>query len=76
MTIATNAYHFCKLSLVKRPGSCSTQVDRPEDHDGDERESTDADDSEEKVQGYLSQQSRTDEGLLRLVVCISSCTLQ
>ncbi|XP_062022479.1 protein DECREASED SIZE EXCLUSION LIMIT 1-like isoform X2 [Rosa rugosa] len=64
--IATNAYHFCKLSLVKRPHSCSTQVDGPKHHDGGERETstTDADtldDSEEKVQGYLSELSRTDE---------------
>ncbi|XP_062022482.1 protein DECREASED SIZE EXCLUSION LIMIT 1-like isoform X5 [Rosa rugosa] len=33
--IATNAYHFCKLSLVKRPHSCSTQVDGPKHHDGE-----------------------------------------
>ncbi|XP_050363879.1 protein DECREASED SIZE EXCLUSION LIMIT 1 isoform X2 [Argentina anserina] len=64
VTIATNAYHFCKLSLVKRPHSCSKEVDGANCHEGDERESTDAgslDDSEEKVQGYLSQQCRAEE---------------
>ncbi|KAM5565049.1 hypothetical protein ABKV19_019200 [Rosa sericea] len=64
LPIATNAYHFCKLSLVKRPHSCSTQVDGPKHHDGGERETTGADtldDNEEKVQGYLSEQSRTNE---------------
>ncbi|XP_040364557.1 LOW QUALITY PROTEIN: protein DECREASED SIZE EXCLUSION LIMIT 1 [Rosa chinensis] len=72
VTIPTNAYHFCKLSLVKRPHYCSTKVDGPKHHDGGERETTGADtldDNEENVQGYLSEQSRTNEGLLRLVVC-------
>ncbi|KAM5562035.1 protein DECREASED SIZE EXCLUSION LIMIT 1-like [Rosa sericea] len=36
--IATNAYHFCKLSLVKRPHSCSTQVDGPKHHDEENTE--------------------------------------
>ncbi|KAL6207488.1 hypothetical protein ACLB2K_018446 [Fragaria x ananassa] len=64
VTIKTNAYHFCKLSLVKKPHCSSTQVDGRKLYDGDERESTGGetlDDSEEKVQGYLSEQSRTDE---------------
>lgn len=26
VTIKTNSYHFCKLSLVKKPHACSTQV--------------------------------------------------
>ncbi|PRQ27149.1 putative transcription factor WD40-like family [Rosa chinensis] len=53
VTIPTNAYHFCKLSLVKRPHYCSTKVDGPKHHDGGERETTGADtldDNEENVE--------------------------
>ncbi|KAK9946979.1 hypothetical protein M0R45_012416 [Rubus argutus] len=53
VTIKTNAYHFCKLSLVKRPHSCSTHVDGSKHHDEDERESTDGEtieDSRERFQ--------------------------
>ncbi|TQD97984.1 hypothetical protein C1H46_016509 [Malus baccata] len=37
VTIKTNSYHFCKLSLVKRPQSCSTRVDGVKCHDGEDR---------------------------------------
>ncbi|XP_009337679.1 protein DECREASED SIZE EXCLUSION LIMIT 1-like isoform X2 [Pyrus x bretschneideri] len=37
VTIKTNSYHFCKLSLVKRPQSCSTRMDRVRFRDGEER---------------------------------------
>ncbi|EXC04185.1 Guanine nucleotide-binding protein subunit beta-like protein 1-like protein [Morus notabilis] len=31
VTIKTNSYHFCKLSLVKKPHACSTQVTEHKD---------------------------------------------
>lgn len=68
VTIKTNAYHFCKLSLVKRPHSRSTHVDGSKHHDEDERESTDGEiieDSRERFQ--LPELSRALEGLLRLI---------
>ncbi|XP_009335442.2 protein DECREASED SIZE EXCLUSION LIMIT 1 [Pyrus x bretschneideri] len=61
VTIKTNSYHFCKLSLVKRPQSCSTQVDGVKCHDGEDRRvrgTTDEDtldDSRDNVEGNLPE---------------------
>ncbi|CAB4296210.1 unnamed protein product [Prunus armeniaca] len=67
VTIKTNSYHFCKLSLVKRPHSSSKRVYWTTHNDSDEtrvRENADADtldDSREKFQEYLPEQSSTFE---------------
>ncbi|CAL8995608.1 unnamed protein product [Prunus brigantina] len=67
VTIKTNSYHFCKLSLVKRPHSSSERVYGTTHNDSDEtrvRENADADtldDSREKFQEYLPEQSSTFE---------------
>ncbi|CAK7337628.1 unnamed protein product [Dovyalis caffra] len=43
LTIKTKAYHFCKLSLVKKPNSCVRQGERPNlQHEKDAREAIDA----------------------------------
>ncbi|ONI32490.1 hypothetical protein PRUPE_1G369900 [Prunus persica] len=67
VTIKTNSYHFCKLSLVKRPHSSSKRVYGTTHNDSDEirvRENADADaldNSREKFQEYLPEQSSTFE---------------
>ncbi|KAB2628203.1 guanine nucleotide-binding protein subunit beta-like protein 1 [Pyrus ussuriensis x Pyrus communis] len=52
VTIKTNSYHFCKLSLVKRPQSCSTRMDGVRFRDGDER----------GVKGTTDEENTQDEG--------------
>ncbi|KAI5353758.1 PREDICTED: guanine nucleotide-binding [Prunus dulcis] len=67
VTIKTNSYHFCKLSLVKRPHSSSKRVYGTTHNDSDETRvtenaDTDAlDNSREKFQEYLPEQSSTFE---------------
>ncbi|CAB4265617.1 unnamed protein product [Prunus armeniaca] len=76
VTIKTNSYHFCKLSLVKRPHSSSKRVYWTTHNDSDEtrvRENADADtldDSREKFQEYLPEQSSTFEGNLKTRIMI------
>uniref|UniRef100_A0A5B6ZXR7 Protein DECREASED SIZE EXCLUSION LIMIT 1 n=1 Tax=Davidia involucrata TaxID=16924 RepID=A0A5B6ZXR7_DAVIN len=65
LTIQTNSYHFCKLSLVKKPSTCGRQAEGPNHHhDMEARESADAenlDDSNRKVQGSEMESSITLE---------------
>ncbi|KAI7983773.1 Protein DECREASED SIZE EXCLUSION LIMIT 1 [Camellia lanceoleosa] len=64
LTIQTNSYHFCKLSLVKKP-SCLRQVEGLKHcHDLEVMETADADtqdDSKRMAQGSLEQSSSTLE---------------
>ncbi|KAF5955741.1 hypothetical protein HYC85_008597 [Camellia sinensis] len=64
LTIQTNSYHFCKLSLVKKP-SCLRQVEGLKHcHDLEVMETVDADtldDSKRMAQGSLEKSSRTLE---------------
>ncbi|KAL7261822.1 hypothetical protein ACSBR1_000259 [Camellia fascicularis] len=64
LTIQTNSYHFCKLSLVKKP-SCLRQVKGLKHcHDLEVMETVDADtlvDSKRMAQGSLEKSSRTLE---------------
>ncbi|KAA8537554.1 hypothetical protein F0562_027162 [Nyssa sinensis] len=65
LTIQTNSYHFCKLSLVKKPSACGRQAEGPSHyHDMEARESADAenlDDNNAKVQGNGMESSITVE---------------
>ncbi|RXH73284.1 hypothetical protein DVH24_012968 [Malus domestica] len=71
VTIKTNSYHFCKLSLMKRPQSCSTRVDGVKCHDGEDRRvrgTTDEDtldDSSDNVEGNLPEHPSAFEGLFK-----------
>lgn len=57
LTIKTNSYHFCKLSLVKKPYANAKQAEGPKDcYERDVRETVDADglcDSRGKAQPTL-----------------------
>ncbi|KAK9269865.1 hypothetical protein L1049_025438 [Liquidambar formosana] len=65
LTIRTNSYHFCKLSLVKKPSACVTQAEGPKHcHDMVVRETVDAeilDDGRGKAQGSLTECCSTVE---------------
>ncbi|KAE8057206.1 hypothetical protein FH972_013914 [Carpinus fangiana] len=59
LTIKTNTYHFCKLSVVKKPSACAPQAEGPNYyHEMEVRETVDpesVDDSREKAQGSLTE---------------------
>ncbi|XP_059460679.1 protein DECREASED SIZE EXCLUSION LIMIT 1 isoform X2 [Corylus avellana] len=59
LTIKTNTYHFCKLSVVKMPSACAPQAEGPNyHHEMEVRETVDSesmDDSREKAQGSLTE---------------------
>ncbi|KAL7261825.1 hypothetical protein ACSBR1_000259 [Camellia fascicularis] len=71
LTIQTNSYHFCKLSLVKKP-SCLRQVKGLKHcHDLEVMETVDADtlvDSKRMAQGSLEKSSRTLEDSISHIV--------
>ncbi|XP_059637912.1 protein DECREASED SIZE EXCLUSION LIMIT 1 isoform X1 [Cornus florida] len=66
LTIQTNSYHFCKLSLVKKPSTCVRQAERPKRcHDIEVRESADGeilDDNKENAEVSLMKNSSSHEG--------------
>ncbi|RVX15200.1 Protein decreased size exclusion limit 1 [Vitis vinifera] len=59
LTIKTNAYHFCKLSLMKKPCACARQAEGPKHyHDMDVKDTVDAEmlnDSSGKAQESLTE---------------------
>ncbi|XP_062165428.1 protein DECREASED SIZE EXCLUSION LIMIT 1 isoform X3 [Alnus glutinosa] len=59
LTIKTNAYHFCKLSVVKKPSACEPQAEGPNyHHEMEVRETVDSEslaDSREKAEGSLAE---------------------
>lgn len=69
VTIETNSYHFCKLSLVKKPYACTTQVQRlNHDCEIEAREFKHGkvlDDTRKNAQGSLIDHSSNFEGLPR-----------
>lgn len=67
LTIHTNSYHFCKLSLVKKPSYCLRQGERiKQGYDWEIREIANAeasDDSSRMSRGSPVESSSTVEGL-------------
>ncbi|KAJ9674855.1 hypothetical protein PVL29_024032 [Vitis rotundifolia] len=61
LTIKTNSYHFCKLSLMKKPCACARQAEGPKHyHDMDVKDTVDAEmlnDSSGKAQESLTEYS-------------------
>lgn len=70
LTIKTNAYHFCKLSLMKKPCACARQAEGPKHyHDMDVKDTVDAEmlnDSSGKAQESLTECSGKLKGLFRV----------
>lgn len=70
LTIKTNSYHFCKLSLMKRPGDCASQAEGPKHfHNVDVKDSIDAEilnDGSGKAQESLTECSGKLKGLRRV----------
>lgn len=67
LTIHTNSYHFCKLSLVKKPSSCLKQGEGiKQGYDLEIREIANAeasDDSSRITRGSRAESSSALEGL-------------
>ena len=70
VSIKTNAYHFCKLSLVKQPSDFSSHNDGLKCiNDPDEKpEATILGCSGDKAQGISTEQSYNSEGSFKLMV--------
>ena len=70
LTIKTNSYHFCKLSLMKKPCASARQVEGPKHyHDMDFKGTVDVEmmsDSSGKAQENLIECSGKLKGLLRV----------
>lgn len=67
VTIETNSYHFCKLSLVKKPYACSARV-QGLSHDceietAEIKHGEVQDDTSKSAQGSLIDHSSNFEGL-------------
>ena len=69
LTIKTNSYHFCKLSLVKKPNACTTRDPEPrDDHELEAREADGAgnlDGEEGRGRENNAEHSNNVQGLLR-----------
>ncbi|KAE8637258.1 hypothetical protein CSA_017674 [Cucumis sativus] len=71
VSIKTNAYHFCKLSLVKQPSDFSSHNDGPNcinDRDEKPVEATILGCSGDKAQGISTEHSYRSEGSFKLMV--------
>uniref|UniRef100_A0A2N9IZE0 Uncharacterized protein n=1 Tax=Fagus sylvatica TaxID=28930 RepID=A0A2N9IZE0_FAGSY len=72
LTIKTNTYHFCKLSLVKKPSACAPQAEGLKYyHEREVRETADSEsleDSRGRAEGSLTECSHTVTGGRRTFV--------
>lgn len=72
VTIKTNAYHFCKLSLVKQPSSdFSSHHDGPKCINDRDEKPVDAETlgcSGDKAQGFSTEHACRSEGSFKLIV--------
>lgn len=70
LTIKTNTYHFCKLSLVKNPSACAPQAEGLKYyHEREVRETADSEsleDSGGKAGGSLPECSHTVTGFVQI----------
>lgn len=71
VTIKTNAYHFCKLSLVKQPSDFSSHNDGPKCIDDIDEKPVEVETlgcSGEKAQGLSTEHACRSEGSFKSMV--------
>lgn len=71
VTIKTNAYHFCKLSLVKQPSGFSSHDDGPKCISNIDEKPVEEETfrySGERVQGISTEHACRSEGLFKSMV--------